>query len=205
MTETTYIPAMGRHWMLFLYDPVTRLAGLPRVHDQLLDRAAVRPGHQVLEIGCGPGDLLLRLARRTPDAPATGIDPDPAALRRARRKAGRAGLTVRFEHAYAAGLPLPDGSVDRVLSSYMFHHLDAAGKVAALREVARVLRPGGELHLVDADGTGRTSPLLAGNVPARVLAAMRDAGLSDPAETGRGRRAGPLGSYVFYQACRAGA
>ncbi|MEV4349811.1 class I SAM-dependent methyltransferase [Actinoplanes sp. NPDC049596] len=207
MTETVrpYIPAMGRHWMLFLYDPFTRLAGLSHVHGELLDRAGVRPGHRVLEIGCGPGDLLVRLGRRVPEADLTGIDPDPAALRRARRKAARRGAPVRFTLAYADELPLPDDSVDRVLSSYMLHHLDEEPQVAAMREVRRVLRPGGELHLVDADGTrrpgtrGHQHPRLAGHTPERIQAVMRRGGLTEVTETGRGHRR-ITGHYSFFRA-----
>jgi ubiquinone/menaquinone biosynthesis C-methylase UbiE len=193
MTEQKYIPAMGRHGALFLYVPLTRLAGLPRVHGELLDRAGVRPEHRVLEIGCGPGDLLMTLARRVPGVDALGIDPDPDALRRARRKAARKGLTVRFERAFAGALPLPDGSVDRVLSSYMLHHLGPGQELEALREVARVLRPDGSLHLVDAYGKGRRGP-------EEVLESMRAAGLGVVAENGRGHRAGLLGNYAFYRA-----
>jgi ubiquinone/menaquinone biosynthesis C-methylase UbiE len=200
--ERHYLPAMGRHWMLFLYDPFTRLAGARRLHDELLDRAGVEAGHRVLEIGCGTGNLVLALGRRTPRADVLGTDPDPAALRKAGRKAARRGLPVRFERAFADELPVPDGSVDRVLSCFMLHHLASADKVRAMADVRRVLRPGGELHLVDADGIphGRhPHPQLADNAPDRVVALMADAGL-DAAETGRGRSSGPLGSYVFYRA-----
>ncbi|GIM91972.1 class I SAM-dependent methyltransferase [Paractinoplanes toevensis] len=204
MTERDYLPAMGRHSLLFLYDPCTRLAGVGRLHDELLDRAAVRPGHRVLEIGCGTGNLVLRLARRTPGAEVLGTDPDPAALRRGRRKAARRGLPVSFELAFADDLPVPDASVDRVLSSYMLHHLDGPDKPRAMEEIRRVLRPGGELHLVDAHSTGgRAHPRLADNAPDRIVGLMRDAGL-DAAENGRGHRRGALGHYVFYRGSSTG-
>jgi ubiquinone/menaquinone biosynthesis C-methylase UbiE len=93
------------------------------------------------------------VARRHPRAEVIGIDPDPGALRRARRKAARAGLPVRVERGFAGELPFPDGSIDRVLSSLMLHHLDEDEKRRAMREIRRVLRPGGQLHLVDFAGT----------------------------------------------------
>jgi ubiquinone/menaquinone biosynthesis C-methylase UbiE len=202
MTQRDYLPAMGRHSLLFLYDPFTRLAGVGRLYDELLDRAAVRPGHRVLEIGCGTGNVVLRLARRTPGAEVLGTDPDPAALRRGRRKAARRGLPVTFELAFADDLPMPDASMDRVLSCYMLHHLDGPDKPRTMAEIRRVLRPGGELHLVDVQHTGgRTHPRLADNAPDRILALIRDAGL-DAVENGRGHRRGALGSYVFYRATR---
>ncbi|GAA0553422.1 hypothetical protein GCM10010172_39910 [Paractinoplanes ferrugineus] len=200
VTERDYLPAMGQHALLFLYDPCTRLAGVGRLHDELLDQADVRPGHRVLEIGCGTGNVVLRLARRTPGADVLGTDPDPRALRRGHRKAVRRGLPVRFERAFADELPVPDASVDRVLSSYMLHHLDDADKPRVMAEVHRVLRPGGELHLIDAAG-GHAHPRLAGNTPDRVVALIRDAGL-DATESGRGHRRGPVGHYVLYRAVR---
>jgi ubiquinone/menaquinone biosynthesis C-methylase UbiE len=200
MTEQAqYIPAMGRHWLLPLYDPFTRLAGVGRIHEQLLDRAEIRAGQQVLEIGCGTGNLLAALGRRGPDVTAMGIDPDPAALRRARRKAARAGLLIRYEQAFAGSLPVPDGSVDRVLSSFMLHHLDDEERLRALREARRALQPGGQLHVVDVDGTpsGRNARL-AGSSPERVLHALDEAGLTGAAENGRGRAR--FGGFVFYRA-----
>ncbi|GAA4470802.1 class I SAM-dependent methyltransferase [Phytohabitans houttuyneae] len=200
-----FIPAMGRHWMLFLYDPFTRAAGISKVHGQLLDRAGVQPGHRVLEVGCGPGDLLMQLGRRVPEADLMGIDPDPAALRKARRKAARRGLTVQFMLAYADELPLPDDSLDRVLSSYMLHHLDQEPQVAAMREIRRILRPGGELHLLDADGTprpgtrGHQHPRLAGHTPERIQAVMRQGGLTEVSQTGHGSRR-IAGHYSFFRA-----
>ncbi|MEV6348181.1 class I SAM-dependent methyltransferase [Actinoplanes sp. NPDC051851] len=203
MSASTYIPAMGRHRLLFLYRPFTRLAGLRRVHGELLDRAGVRSGHRVLEIGCGPGDLLTALGRRVPEADLTGIDPDPAALRLARRTAARRRLAITYTEAFAGELPFPDGSFDRVLSSYMLHHLTPPQKSQAFLEVRRVLRPDGELHVVDAHAAtpgSRSHPLLAANAPDLLLTAMRDAGFPAPAETGRAHRRGPLGTYAFYRA-----
>ncbi|MEQ4304720.1 methyltransferase domain-containing protein [Plantactinospora sp. B6F1] len=204
--ERSYLPAMGKDWLLPLYDPFIRLAGVGRVHGQLLDRADLRPGQRILEIGCGTGNLLRALGRRVPDVEAVGIDPDPAALRRARRKATRSRLPIRYERAFADELPLPDGGFDRVLSAFMLHHLAEEDRIPALREVGRVLRPGGELHVVDIDGTpsghgpGRLhrNPRVMGSLPERVLAALADAGLTGVAENGRGRAW--FGRYVFYRA-----
>ena len=201
MTEQAYLPAMGRQWLLPLYDPFTRLAGVHRVHRRLLDRADAQPGQRLLDIGCGTGNLLTLLMSRSPAVEATGIDPDPAALRRARAKAARAGLDVRYEQAYAGRLPLPDGHFDLVLSSLMLHHLDEEERGRALREVRRVLRPGGRLHLLDVAGRhGHRHPGLAAVEPDRVLAAMFDAGLTDVAEDGSDRIM--FSRIVYYRASR---
>jgi len=205
-----YLPAMGRSWLLPLYDPFTRLSGSRRVHGELLDRAGPRPGARVLEIGCGTGNLLLLAKRRCPDADLAGLDPDPAALWRARRKADRAGLAVRLDRGFAADLPYPDESMDLVLSAFMLHHLEQADVPRALAEVRRVLRPGGQLHVVDVAGGGhrhgllrhlaRRSPRVAHSSPDQLLALLAEAGLREAAETGRG--ATRLGDYAFYRAQR---
>ncbi|MEU4423237.1 methyltransferase domain-containing protein [Actinoplanes sp. NPDC024001] len=203
-TRQDYLPAMGQHWLLFLYDPLTRFWGVPKVHGALLDRAGLQPGQHVLDIGCGTGNLLLALARRLPGVRLSGIDPDPAGLRRARRKARRAGAQIDFQQAYAGSLPFPDASVDRVLSSFMLHHLGDEETARAAAEIKRVLRPGGQVHIVDVAGlhsTGRLArkhPHLTGDLPAKVLGTLRAAGLTEAAENGRG--SDRFGGHVFYRA-----
>lgn len=146
-----YLPAAGRDAFLPFYDLFTALLGAATVHRGLIDQAALAGGQRVLEIGCGTGNLALRVKRTHPDVEVVGSDPDPLALTRATRKAR--GLDgVRFERGYAQRLPYPDASFDRVFSALMLHHLDHDTRVAAAAEVARVLRPGGSLHLADMAG-----------------------------------------------------
>lgn len=200
-----YLPAMGQDRLLALYDPFTRLLGVHRIHRRLVVQAAVEPGHRVLEVGCGTGNLALRVQRMHPDADVVGLDPDPLALERAERKAGRAGRPMRWDRGTAGELPYPDESVDRVLSSLMFHHLDEAEKGRMLTEVRRVLRPGGQLHLVDFGGhhgglVGRwvhRSEHLRANVGEGIPDRMRAAGLADVRTAGQGR----LG-VTYYRAGR---
>jgi ubiquinone/menaquinone biosynthesis C-methylase UbiE len=203
--EHDYLPAMGNDRLLPLYDTFTWLLGVPRVHRRLVELAAIEPGQRVLEIGCGTGNLALRAQRMHPDAEVVGIDPDPLALERARRKADRAGLSVRWDRGKAGELPYPDESVDRVLSAFMFHHLDDTEKKSALAEVRRVLRPGGQLHLVDIAGHhhGRFGHRMLRNEHLRDNAGegipnrMREAGLTDVRTGERGRL-----RTTFYRATR---
>jgi ubiquinone/menaquinone biosynthesis C-methylase UbiE len=109
----------------------------------------MRPGERVLDVGCGTGSLLLTAKHAQPGIEAVGIDPDARGLARARRKAERAGLRVRFDLGFAGDLPYPDASFDRVLSSMMFHHLKRDQKEGMLREVRRVLARGGRLEFLD--------------------------------------------------------
>lgn len=135
------------------YDILHRFSGLGDVHGQMIRMAELRPGQQVLDIGCGTGNLLIALGRGRADLELEGLDPDTGALARAARKAHRAGVAATWRPGYAQDLPHPDGSVDRVFSSLMLHHLhDDDGKDVLLAEVRRVLRPDGMLVLADIDG-----------------------------------------------------
>jgi ubiquinone/menaquinone biosynthesis C-methylase UbiE len=146
-----YLPAAGHDLLLPGYDLLTRLLGMRPAYRALVDQAELYDGAQVLEIGCGTGNLTLAAKRAESGVDMTGLDPDPRALTRARKK-GRGLTGVRFEQGYAQKLPYADGSFDRVLSSMMLHHLDPDVKAAALAEAFRVLRPGGGMHIVDVVG-----------------------------------------------------
>lgn len=151
-----YLPGARHDALLPAYDLMARLLGMKRVYDNLIGQAELADSGRVLEIGCGTGNLTIRVKRRYPQVDVIGSDPDPLALTRARRKARRLG-GIRFEHGYAQRLPYATGEFDRVLSSMMLHHLDDDAKAAAAAEAFRVLRPGGRLHLVDVtrDATAR--------------------------------------------------
>jgi ubiquinone/menaquinone biosynthesis C-methylase UbiE len=146
-----YLPATGHDLLLPGYDLLTRLLGMRPAYDTLVAQAELFDGSRVLEIGCGTGNLMPKVKQAQPGARLTGIDPDPRALARARRKARRAS-GVSFDQGYAQELPYADGSFDRVLSSMMLHHLDDDVKAAAVAEAFRVLRPGGSMHVVDIIG-----------------------------------------------------
>jgi len=145
-----YLPAAQHDALLPAYDVLSRVLGITKVHQTLIGQAELADGHRVLEIGSGTGSLAIRAKRSHPGADVVGIDPDPLALSRAQRKL-HSEKGIRFEHGYAQKLPYTDAEFDRVLSSLMLHHLDSDAKAAAVAEVFRVLRPGGRLHLVDAD------------------------------------------------------
>jgi ubiquinone/menaquinone biosynthesis C-methylase UbiE len=146
----SYVPALGSDRLTALYDPVIRLTTRERrFREMLLDQAAIAPGQRVLDLACGTGTLAIWAKRRAPEAELVGIDGDPEVLDRARRKAAAAGVGVQLDRGLSYDLPYEDGSFDRVLSSLFFHHLKRDAKERTAREVARVLRPGGELHVAD--------------------------------------------------------
>ncbi len=115
------------------------------------DIAAVAPaGARVLEVGCGPGRLSIRLSREH-GLHVTGLDLDPAMIERARANAERSGegdeRRPSFVVGDAASLAFPDGSFDLAVSTLSMHHW--ADPTAGLAEVGRVLRPGGRALLRD--------------------------------------------------------
>lgn len=201
---------MGRDWLLPLYDPFTRLIGVDSAHRKLAEQASLERAQRVLEIGCGTANVALLVKRTRPQLEVVGLDPDPKALARAGRKARRAGLELQLDRGFADQLPYPDSTFDRVLSSLMFHHLEADLRVPSLREVVRVLRPGGSLHLMDFGGDShhlhglarfaRRSRTLQDNWDDRVPTLMREAGFADAAQTGYLTKR--IGRLTYYRATR---
>ena len=148
----TYLPAAGHDWALPFYDTMTRVFGIDRARGRFLADAELCARQRILDVGCGTGTFAVLIRTSNPDAEVVGLDPDAKALRRAKQKAERAGVRIPFDQGSATDLPYADGSFDRVLSSFMFHHLPFAQKPVVLQEFRRVLRPGGALHLIDFGG-----------------------------------------------------
>jgi len=131
-----------------IYDWVTGFLFRGRYTEIAKEIATAAPAHaMVLDVGCGPAEILIRLARRSPTLRLTGVDIDAPMIDRARRKAARAGVSPTFVVADAASLPFEDGSFDLVVSSFAIHHWPDPH--AGLAEIMRVLKPGGKAIIWD--------------------------------------------------------
>jgi ubiquinone/menaquinone biosynthesis C-methylase UbiE len=204
-----YLPAAGYDWSLPLYDPIVKLLGCDRARVVLLDHAALRPGYRVLDIGCGTGTLATLIKRLHPDVEVIGIDPDPKALARARRKAAKASVSIQIDQGFGDDLPYAAASFDRVFSSFMFHHLPPNEKDRTLRTVRCVLKPGGGFHMLDFEGPEggshgflahllHSNKRLKENSESRVLSLMRQSGFVDPRRVDRKRML--FGSIAYFRA-----
>lgn len=117
----------------------------------LLDDALARvpPGGRLLEVGCGGGQLLAKIALRRPDLRLVGVDLAPGQVKRARERTARFGDRVEVIEGSALELPFDDASFDGVFSVASIKHWPDPQR--GLRECVRVLRPGAELHVVEAN------------------------------------------------------
>lgn len=163
--------AVAAGWQIFRNRPLERSAGAEGLDDPEVARAfgrmarlpqfwllrrlaiqralALKQEGDAADLGCGPGDLVLEMAHLAPGLHITGIDLAPEMLAQAAARAEESGVgdRVAFRLGDAQQIPFPDRSLDLVISTLSLHHWSAP--VAALDEIARVLRPGGAFMILD--------------------------------------------------------
>lgn len=190
--EQAPVPANTRGIVLHsahFYDFLVRVLTLGRegaLREKMIDLARLKPDESVLDVGCGTGTLVIAAKRRVgPTGKVCGIDASPEMIARAGKKARKTGLEIDFRNASIEALPFQDAQFDVVLSTLMLHHLPRKVRENGLREIRRVLKPGGRVLVVDFGGTEQQKGLIArfhqghGHVkPAEVAALLNTAGLN---------------------------
>jgi arsenite methyltransferase len=132
--------------------------GKLRLRDRVIDQLDLRGGERVLDVGCGHGLMLVAAAKRLTTGRAVGVDiwqredqagNSPEATMANARAEGVADR-VELLDGDARRLPFEDASFDAAVSSWALHNIyEAAGRAQAVREIARVLKPGGRLAVID--------------------------------------------------------
>ncbi len=150
MKSTGYIPPLKYHWLTKLYDPLIQ-STMPekQFKGDLIKQANIQPNYDVLDFGCGSLTLSLMIRMSENRANVTAIDVDEKIIEIAKQKKQEFGTDIKIDHYHGKILPYEDDSFDRVLTSLVFHHLNKKQKENSLKEIYRVLKPGGELHIAD--------------------------------------------------------
>lgn len=131
-------------------EQVALVRALLQVRDRVLHYAEIASGSRVLDLGCGTGLLAFGAVERVgPDGRVVGVDISAANVGFCKDMAAREGLSQRMDFvvANALALPFPDGSFDVVVCRSVLLYLEA--KDAAVRELARVLKPGGRASIFE--------------------------------------------------------
>lgn len=213
--KSSYVPALGYRVLTRFYEPVVRWTMKDdQMKGWIVDALALRKGMRVADIGCGPGGLVARIATEHPDAEVFGVDGDPEVLALARAKLDDRRLRATLLHGLATDPPLERASFDRVVVSLVLHHLSRRDKERTLRSAHALLRPEGQLFVVDwgeaqslvdrlaflsiqvLDGFANTADHVRGLIPNL----MRSAGFDDVAEMRRERTV--YGVVSFYRGVR---
>jgi len=133
------LPAAYARWRA---SPLGRITDALEL-DLILERIGPPEGLRILDVGCGDGVLAVELSRRGADV--AGVDASEAMVAAAKARAGAENLPVGFEQAQADALPFPDETFDVVTAVTVLCFIDDADR--AMREMVRVLKPGGRLVL----------------------------------------------------------
>lgn len=149
--NTKYIPALRYGFLTRLYDFVlSNTFPEKKIKQALIKQCAFKGTEEVLDLGVGTATLSIMIKQSYPYIGITGIDVDKKILELAARKIRiERVLNIKLIQYDGFHIPFADGSIDKVVSTLVFHHLSTHNKKVVLSEIHRVLKPGGELHIAD--------------------------------------------------------
>jgi ubiquinone/menaquinone biosynthesis C-methylase UbiE len=136
--------------LIMVLDLMAANPGVARLRAWAREALDPKPGERALDIGCGLGEEVVALGELVgPAGEAIGIEPNPGIRAEATRRAETAGSIARFIDGEAYRLPFEDATVDVVRCERVWQHIDHPDRAA--KEIARVLRPGGRVVVIDTD------------------------------------------------------
>ncbi|SHG55382.1 class I SAM-dependent methyltransferase [Pedobacter caeni] len=212
-TKKGYTPALAFDFLTRFYDLTIKIT-MPenKFRTRLIDQLAPKSGETILEFGYGTAQNLIKIHRQNPSVKLSGLDIDPKVKALAVKNMAKQGFILPIDLYDGKTFPYPDQYFDKVFSSLVFHHLDRDTKALCLKEIYRILKPGGTLTIGDwgkakskhmrlafylvqiVDGFKTTADNLNGLLPSY----MSSAGFKNVTETGFINT--QLGSYCYYQA-----
>lgn len=138
---------MRFHILTKLYDPYSRLL-FNKVFEKIVTTIPFQASQSLLDIGCGPGNLLLKIGKSHQDLKLTGIDIDPELLKIAYKKL-KSISSIKLIQTSATQLPFNNEIFDIIVTTLVLHHLDTEQKQQAIKEMYRVLKTNGTLWCFD--------------------------------------------------------
>jgi ubiquinone/menaquinone biosynthesis C-methylase UbiE len=139
--------------MVNSYDSYMRKMTLGReraLREMTVNLAQVKPGDNVLEVGCGTGTLTLAAKRQAgPTGKVFGIDLIPGMIELSQRKAAQAGVAITFQLGSMEDIPFSANQFDAVMCSFMIFHMSETVRRKGIAEIYRVLKPQGRLLVLD--------------------------------------------------------
>lgn len=142
-----FVPAAHYPFLTRFYDGFSRLF-FSRIFKKIATLINPKPGEKILDLGCGPGNLIVELKKLQPAARLTGLDVDPEILAIAQKKFEKFQFAIPLIEASATDIHTEE-EFDSVVSSLMIHHLSLSEKKEMLAGVYRILKPGGKFYLYD--------------------------------------------------------
>jgi len=139
--------------MVFTYDKYMHCITFGRedkLRKMTVELVQIKPGENVLEIGCATGSLTLEAKRQAGNSgKVAAIDIIPGMIEVSKEKAQKANLDIDFQLGSIDNIPFPDGQFDVVLCSFMIFHMSEKVRNKGINEIYRVLKPNGKLLILD--------------------------------------------------------